>query len=143
MLLVRATLGVLLRFLFIAAGSKLPFVISGLLVVSILSATSLTWVEDMPFPMSWKTMRIPKWSHGALIDVQYADNETHPLIWVVERQRTYTLHFEIPGARSINIYDWDRTFDGSKIALSGSAIDAEGRGDFFIAWISSDGTNSL
>lgn len=48
-------------------------------------AASLTWLEDMPFPLSRKTMRIPKWSHGALIAVQNADSATNPLIWIAER----------------------------------------------------------
>lgn len=48
-------------------------------------AASLTWMEDMPFPLSWKTMRIPKWSHGALIAVQNANGATNPLIWIAER----------------------------------------------------------
>ncbi|HZT32460.1 MAG TPA: hypothetical protein VFA33_21400 [Bryobacteraceae bacterium] len=112
-------------------------------LVSAFGATSLTWVEDMPFSLSWKAMRIPKWSHGAVVAVQYANNATNPIIWIVERQRTYSVSFQLPGASSENIYDWDRSFDGTKIALSGSAIDADGRGDFFIAWISSDGTNSI
>src|ERR1041385_8084773 len=99
-----------MRCILIKAISKLHLAAISLLACSVVDATSLTWVEDVPLPMSWKVMRIPKWSHGALINVQNADNGTHPLIWVVERQKTYTLNFEIPGARSINIYDWDRTF---------------------------------
>jgi hypothetical protein len=133
-----------MRYIFVKRVSQLAVVVIGLLTVPVLSAASLTWVEDVPLSLLWKAMRIPKWSHGALIDIQYANNEIHPLIWVAERHRTtYTVPFEIPGARSINVYDWDRTFDGRNIALAGSAIDAEGRGDFFIAWISSDGTHSV
>ena len=49
--------------------------------------------------------------------------------------------FSVPGARSTVIYDWDRGVDGA-ICLSGSAIDADGRGGTFIAWISPDGKNS-
>jgi len=54
-----------------------------------------------------------------------------------------TSPLEIPGAGSINVYDWDRSFDGTRIAFSGSAIDRDGRADFFVAWISSDGTNAV
>lgn len=123
----------------------LPLLCSTAAIVLAVSAlgASLTWMEDTPFPFSWKTMRIPKWSHGALIAVQNANDATNPLIWIAERQRVYSLPFEIPGAGSINVYDWDRSFDGTRIALSGSAIDTDGRADFFVAWISSDGTNAV
>jgi hypothetical protein len=110
---------------------------------SAFAATSLNWTEDLNVSLTWKAMRVPKWTHGAIIDVQYDSNTPQPLVWVVERQRTYTLPFTIPGAVSINVYDWDRTFDGKEMALSGSAMDTVGRSAYFIARISLDGTNSV
>jgi hypothetical protein len=85
-------------------------------------------------------MRLAKWSNGALLNVEY-DQTVNPLVWLFEGQVQRTMPFTILGARSMEIYDWDRATDGT-IGLSGSAIDAEGRLSGFIAWISPDGMRS-
>jgi hypothetical protein len=109
-------------------------------LVSMLSAASLSPVENLPLAVSWPLMRVPKWSHGALLTVQYHDT-TNPLIWLLERHGQRAVPFTIPEARSMLIYDWDRGADGT-IGISGSAADSDGRAATFVAWISADGTNS-
>jgi hypothetical protein len=101
-----------------------------------LPAASLTLAEEVPNEISMPNMLVPKWSNGALIVVR--DYHTiNPTIWVVEHQSPHVVPFTIPGAQSMNIYDWDRGIDGT-IGLSGSAVDADGRASGFVAWISSD-----
>jgi hypothetical protein len=100
-----------------------------------LAAASLTLAEEIP-KISWPNTRVPKWSNGALIVVR-DDHTISPTIWFVEHQSLRVVPFTIPGARSMNIYDWDRGIDGT-IGLSGSAVDADGRASGFVAWISSD-----
>jgi len=85
-------------------------------------------------------MSPPKWSNGALIDAQYP-NTINPVIWVVERQSSRAVPFAIPGAKVLNIFDWDYGADGT-IALSGNSTDADGRISGFVAWISSNETTS-
>jgi hypothetical protein len=109
-------------------------------VASLLHGASLSYVEDIPLAASWPKMRVPKWSHGALLTVQN-DDTTNPLIWVFEGRDHRAFPFVIPGARSMLIYDWDRGRDGT-IGISGSTADSEGRAATFLAWISADGSNS-
>lgn len=118
----------------------LIIVTTAIAIVSTLAATSLTSVEDRPIAVEWPYMRLAKWNNGALINVEY-DQTVNPLVWLFEGQVQQTVPFTIPGARSMEIYDWDRAADGS-IGLSGSATDAEGRFSGFIAWISRDGLQS-
>jgi len=116
-----------------------------LLIVLPLPGVSLKSTDDLQLPVSpsavaWSHMRVPKWSNGAVVDVQN-DNSSNPLIWVLDRQGQRNVSFTIADAKSIAIYDWDRGLEGM-IALSGSAVDREGRASSFIAWISPDGTIS-
>jgi hypothetical protein len=118
-----------------------PVVVSVVIaIVTTLPATSLTSVEERPLAVEWPYMRLAKWSNGALIDVEY-DRTVNPLVWLLEGQVQRTVPFTIPGARLMEIDDWDRAADGA-IGLSGSATDAEGRLSGFIAWISPDGMRS-
>jgi hypothetical protein len=108
--------------------------------VQVISAASLAWVQDMPFTTSWPAMRIQKWTHGILIDVQNASTPD-PLIWLFGRGGTRSVPFSIAGAERMNIYDWDQGPDGT-IGLSGSAVDTAGRASGFVGWISPGGTTS-
>jgi hypothetical protein len=101
-----------------------------------LTAVSLTFAGDTPMPISRKPMRVPKWSNGALMVVEYPES-VNTVIWIAEGQSLHTVLFSIPGARSIGISDWDRARDGT-IGLSGSATDTDGRTSPFVAWIASD-----
>jgi hypothetical protein len=104
------------------------------------AATSLAFSEYVQMDFSWSPKPVPKWSNGALIDVQDR-HTTHPLVWILQRQGSSTVPFSISGAQSMNIYDWDRGTDGS-VWLSGSAIDGNGSASSFVAWISPDQTTS-
>jgi hypothetical protein len=124
------TISMLISMLFVAATTLTA------LIPTLLPAASLTLAEEIPNEISFPNMLVPKWSNGALIFVR--DYHTiNPTIWVVEHQSPHVVPFTIPGARSMNIYDWDRGMDGT-IGLSGSAVDADGRAGGFVAWISSD-----
>src|SRR5258706_9679902 len=109
-------------------------------VMSTLSAASLNHVEDLTITFQWSGLRVPKWTHGALITVQYHDT-TNALIWAFERGGKRAVPFTIPAARSMLIYDWDRGVDGL-FAVTGSATDADGRVTGFVASISADGAKS-
>jgi hypothetical protein len=106
-------------------------------LVSTLFAVSLTPVEEMNLAVSWPNMRMTKWTHGALLAVQY-DDTNYPLIWILNRSGAHSLSFSIPGVRWMLLYDWDRGSDGT-IGISGSAVDSDGRAAAFVAWISPDG----
>lgn len=112
--------------------------VSGL--ASPLDAASLTFAEDTPLEGTWPDMRVPKWSNGATISVQY-DESLNPVIWLLERQGPHAVPFTIPGAKNMQIFDLDRGIDGT-IALSGAANDGEGRYSCFVAWISRDEATS-
>jgi hypothetical protein len=98
-------------------------------------------MEDLRFAPSWHNVRMPKWSNGALVEVQY-DDTTQPLVWLYDHQGSHAIPFSIPAARSMTLYDWDRGARGD-IGLTGSVIDADGRGTAFIAWISPDENQSV
>lgn len=87
-------------------------------------------------------MHHPKWSNGALVAVQN-DDTVNPLLWVIEggRQGPRAIPFTVPGSQSMLIYDWDRGADGT-LAVSGNAVDPDGRWATFIAWIDSNGRDS-
>ena len=87
-------------------------VMTAIAIVSTLAATSLTSVEDRPIAVEWPYMRLAKWNNGALINVEY-DHTVNPLVWLFEGQVQQTVPFTIPGARSMEIYDWDRAADGT------------------------------
>ena len=90
-----------------------PVVVSVVIaIVTTLSATSLTSVEERPLAVEWPYMRLAKWSNGALIDVEY-DRTVNPLVWLFEGQVQRTVPFTIPGARLMEIDDWDRAADGA------------------------------
>jgi hypothetical protein len=108
---------------------------------STVSAASLVWLENVPVSFSWRPMRVAKWTHGNLVDVQN-DGTAHPLIWLQNRQASHSIPFTIEGAQVIRVYDWDVAIDGS-IALSGSATDVSGRGSQFVAKLSADGSHAL
>jgi hypothetical protein len=86
-------------------------------------------------------MMVPKWSHGALMNVQYQDTNS-PLIWIDDGIAQHAVPFSIKGALSMLVYDCDRGSDGT-LWLSGSATDPDGRHAAFVAWISADNTSSL
>lgn len=105
------------------------------------AASSLVPAGDVPMKFSWSHMRVPKWSHGALINVQYQDTN-NPLIWIDDGNTQHAVPFSITGALSMLVYDYDRGTDGT-LWLSGSATDSDGRTAGFVAWISADHINSL
>ncbi len=109
---------------------------------AVLGASTLTWSGDLDLPSSWAASRIPKWTHGALMVVQFHDS-TSPLVWIAEPKRTYSIPFSIPGATATYVYDWDRSADGTAVALTGSAMDKDGRGAYFIAQIPVNGGEPL
>ncbi|MCC6363787.1 MAG: hypothetical protein IT165_09690 [Bryobacterales bacterium] len=107
------------------------------LATCLLAAASLNLVDEMPFSARWTPMRVPKWSHGALLSVQYHDTNL-PVILVFERNREHTVPLTIPGAHDLLVYDWDRGADGT-LAVTGSMLDADGRPVTFLAWITPGG----
>lgn len=112
------------------------------LFASALGAGTLTWSGNLDLPSSWGSLRVPKWTHGAVMVVQFHDT-TAPLLWIAEPKKTYSVPFAIPGATATYVYDWDRSFDGSVVALSGSAMDKDGKGSYFIAQIPTNGSTPL
>jgi hypothetical protein len=111
-----------------------------LVLASMLCATSLNFVEELPLKVSWENMRVPKWSHGALLTVQYHDTIS-PLIWVLDSLGSHVVPFTISGARWMHVYDWDCGLNGT-LGISGSVADSDGRAATFVAWISADGSSS-
>jgi hypothetical protein len=114
---------------------------ASLAITTVLGATSLIPAGDTPMSFSWPYMRIPRWSHGALINVQF-EGSGNPLIWMSNGQTQHTVPFPIPGALSMLVYDEDHGVDGT-LWISGSAIDPDGRATGFVAWISAENTDSL
>lgn len=104
-------------------------------LVSMLGAASLVHVEEFRLS-TWSKMRVPKWSNGAFVNVQY-DNTDNPTIWTSTRNGQSSLPFSIPEARSTLIYDWDRGLDGT-LAVSGSAVTTDGKVSGFVARITPD-----
>jgi hypothetical protein len=108
-------------------------------LVSILSAASLTHVEDISWAIFLPAVQVPKWTHGGLLTVQFKDTKS-PLIWMLSPSGDKSLPFSVPGAESTLIYDCDRASDGT-IGISGSAADSDGRVAGFVAWISPNEPN--
>jgi hypothetical protein len=80
-------------------------------------------------------MRMPKWTPGGLLTVQYEGTQ-YPSVWLLNPPgRERTLPFSIPEARSTFIYDYDQGAGGT-IGISGSAVDSDGRLAGFVAWLS-------
>jgi hypothetical protein len=82
---------------------------------------------------------IPVWNGGALI-TQEGFGTTNPLFISYDRRGNTlgSVGFSIPGTSYLSVADFSRAADGT-VAVCGSATDADGRTEPFVAWISPDG----
>ena len=76
-------------------------------VGSILSAASLTHLEDIKWAISLPALQVPKWTRGGLLAVQFKDPK-YLLIWMFSARGDKSLQFSVPGAESTLFYDCDR-----------------------------------
>lgn len=116
-----------------AALRHVVLVLTGTTAAPLISAASLTYVQEINSPITTQLTRLPKWTKGGLLTVQI--NPKQPLIWRFTGNGALSVPLSIPGAESTLIYDFDQGGDGT-ICVSGSATDGKGHVAPFVAWIS-------
>ena len=113
-----------------------------LVAVTPVFPASLSQVSEATVNYSFANRSMPKWSHGALIEME-SDHSSGAFFRLFDAQgrQLATALFTVQDAVAIQITDWDRAVDGT-LAVCGSMIDNARHGVAIVGWISPDGVTS-